>query len=89
MEIGDNGKSVSYTHLLSRMGSLRNRVCHWDNLRLVNVKGRYQDALELIRSVSLPAYEWAREICDAEIADCLSRRPEFLSSDAATSAKDG
>lgn len=73
---------------LSRMGSLRNRVCHWDNLRLVNVKGRYQDALELIRSVSLPAYEWAREICDAEIADCLSRRPEFLSSDAATSAND-
>lgn len=70
------------------MRSLRNRVCHRDNLRLVNVKGRYQDALELIRSVSLPAYEWAREIFDAEIADCLLRRPEFLSGETATSAND-
>ena len=70
------------------MGSLRNRVCHWDNLRLVNVKGRYQDDHPLTRTVSLPAYESAREIFDAEIADCLSRRPEFLSGETATSAND-
>lgn len=60
---------------LTRISALRNRVCHWDNLLAVDVRGRYDDARRLARAIDPCLEEWLCGQCDQEIEGLLAKMP--------------
>ncbi len=63
---------------ITRIASLRNRVCHWDSLLGVQVPNRYRDMWELLDAIDPHVSMWLDEQCDWELMDVLMDRPEWL-----------
>lgn len=52
---------------LSRISALRNRVCHCDSLLRVNIEKRYQDMLDVVRSIDPALGAWFDDQCRDDI----------------------
>lgn len=63
---------------LTRVASLRNRVCHWDSLISVDVEQRYDDMKRLVEAVSSDLRRWMCQECDEEVEKCLAKMPSCL-----------
>ncbi|MBW3092730.1 hypothetical protein KIH79_07355 [Bifidobacterium sp. 82T10] len=63
---------------LTVMASLRNRVCHWDSLIRVNVQARYEDMMNITRSISTSGAQWMQDNTDEELSNVLEARPDWL-----------
>ena len=63
---------------VASMSSLRNRVCHWDNLMHVNVSARYADMLSVVAAIDTTGYAWMKTQTQDEVTQILSERPHRL-----------
>lgn len=63
---------------LTRVANLRNRICHWDNLLLVNIEERYLDCAQLLDAVNPVLSKWIHGLCDEEIEAVISSRPDWV-----------
>ena len=63
---------------LTVIASLRNRVCHWDNLLHVNVPARYEDMKSIVLAINASCAQWMGDTVDDELFSVLDDRPEWL-----------
>lgn len=63
---------------ISRIASLRNRVCHWDSLTKVDIEMRYKDMREIVSAINPKAELWMNGLCEKEIVKTIESKPTWL-----------
>ena len=65
---------------ITRIASLRNRVCHWDNLAKANLEMRRKDIYELVDAMSPSVCQYTIALYDERIRSAISSKPQWLDS---------
>lgn len=63
---------------VTRMATLRNRICHWDNLLRVDIASRYQDMQDIVAAISTPGLHWMQDQTVCAMQQAINSRPTSL-----------